>query len=184
MLSLGGWIARPPIRARPEYRNPYPDSTSDVWLANLYNMDPTILRLQIQNYLNAPFLSTAQAYSIHTIPLTFYINPTSVTMAHALIFGASGISGWSLLNQTRHYPSPTTFARITGTTNRPLTLEQAQIPSDERIKLVSGVNLTNPVDEVVVALKEKVPDIDTVTHVFFTGMLRLSLWSKLFKVRF
>ncbi|KAH6976608.1 hypothetical protein EDB80DRAFT_783846 [Ilyonectria destructans] len=93
-------------------------------------------------------------------------------MAHALIFGASGISGWSLLNQMRAYPSATTFTRITGTTNRPLTLEQAQIPSDHRIQLVSGINLTKSVDEVIAQLKEKIPDIDTVSHVFFTAYIQ------------
>lgn len=90
-------------------------------------------------------------------------------MAHALIFGASGISGWSLLNQTRVYPSSTAFKRITGTTNRPFTLQQAQIPEDDRIQIVSGVNLTKSEDEVAATLRQSVPDIDTVSHVFFTG---------------
>jgi hypothetical protein len=40
---------------------------------------------------------------------------------HALVFGASGISGWSILNQALTYPTPTTFSHITGLTNRPLT---------------------------------------------------------------
>lgn len=90
-------------------------------------------------------------------------------MAHALIFGASGISGWSLLNQARVYPSPSAFARITGTTNRPTSVKQLQIPQDDRIQLASGIDLTKSVDEVVSTLKEKVPSIDTVSHVFFTG---------------
>lgn len=90
-------------------------------------------------------------------------------MAHALILGASGISGWSILNQARRYPTPTTFSRITGTTNRPLSLERAQIPLDDRIQLVSGVDFTKAVDEVVTSLKEKIADVHTVTHVFFTG---------------
>lgn len=92
-------------------------------------------------------------------------------MAHALILGASGISGWSLLNQTRNYPSSTAFARITGTTNRPFTLQQAQLPEDSRIKIASGIDFTKSVDEVVGLLKKKVFDINTVTHVFFTGRL-------------
>ncbi|UPK89983.1 hypothetical protein LCI18_000918 [Fusarium solani-melongenae] len=89
-------------------------------------------------------------------------------MAHALIFGASGISGWSLMNQARIYPSPTAFACITGTTNRPTSIGQLQIPDDDRIQLASGIDLTKSVDEVVAALKEKVPHVDTVSHVFFT----------------
>lgn len=90
-------------------------------------------------------------------------------MSHALILGASGISGWSLMNQARNYPSPTTFSRITGTTNRPMTLEQAQLPADPRLQIASGIDFTKSVDEAARSLKEKIPDVDTVTHVFFTG---------------
>lgn len=90
-------------------------------------------------------------------------------MAHALILGASGISGWSLLNQTRVYPSRTAFTRITGTTNRPTTVESLRIPSDDRIQIASGIDLTKTVDEVATTLQEKIPDVNTITHVFFTG---------------
>ncbi|KAM5387026.1 hypothetical protein ACJZ2D_000319 [Fusarium nematophilum] len=82
-------------------------------------------------------------------------------MAHALILGASGISGWALVNQATRYPEKDTFSRITGTTNRPLTAEQARLPNDPRINLVSGIDFTRPVDEVVPLLKEKIPDIHT-----------------------
>ncbi|KAK1529174.1 uncharacterized protein CCOS01_07008 [Colletotrichum costaricense] len=93
-------------------------------------------------------------------------------MAHALILGASGISGWSLLNQARTYPTPTTFARITGTTNRPLTLEQARLPADDpRLALVSGIDFTKSVDEVAAALRDQVPDVETVSHVFYTAYI-------------
>ncbi|KAM0489474.1 hypothetical protein ACHAP8_012537 [Fusarium lateritium] len=92
-------------------------------------------------------------------------------MAHALIFGASGISGWSLMNQARVYPSPTTFARITGTVNRPKTVEQLELPQDERFQLASGIDLTKSLDEVIAALKAKVEDIETVSHVFFTAYI-------------
>jgi hypothetical protein len=91
-------------------------------------------------------------------------------MSHALIFGASGISGWSLLNEITNYPTPTTFAKITGLSNRPLTLEQAQLPDDSRLNLVNGVDLTKSVPEVVQMLKGKVDDAHTISHVFFTGM--------------
>lgn len=92
-------------------------------------------------------------------------------MAHALILGASGISGWSIFNQARTYPSPTAFSRITGTTNRPLTLEKAQIPPDDRLRLISGIDFTKSVDEVIPLLKKQIPDVDTVTHVFYTGRI-------------
>ncbi|KAJ0287987.1 hypothetical protein COL940_002128 [Colletotrichum noveboracense] len=93
-------------------------------------------------------------------------------MAHALILGASGISGWSLVNQARTCPTPTTFNRITGTTNRPLSLQQAQLPEDKRLSIVSGIDLTKPVEEVAESLKEKIQDIDSVSHVFFTAYVQ------------
>ena len=92
-------------------------------------------------------------------------------MSHALIFGASGISGWALLNEIISYPTPTTFAKITGLSNRPLTLKQAYLPHDLRLNLVNGVDLTKSVEEVVQMLKEKVEDVQTISHVFFTGTL-------------
>lgn len=91
-------------------------------------------------------------------------------MAHALILGASGISGWGLLNQISAYPTATYFSHITGTTNRPLSLEKTQIPADSRIKLVSGIDFTKSVEEVAELLKEKVPSVETISHVFFTGI--------------
>lgn len=101
---------------------------------------------------------------------------------HALIFGASGISGWALLDQCRNYPSPDTFSKVTGTTNRPLTLDQAQITADPRINLVNGVDLTKPSSEVQQLLKQKVPDIDTVSHVFFTAYIAKDTYDDLREV--
>lgn len=99
-------------------------------------------------------------------------NVNETAMSHALIFGASGISGWALLNEITSYPTPTTFAKITGLSNRPLTLEQAYLPQDPRLNLINGIDLTKSVDEVVGMLKEKVEDAQTISHVFFTGILR------------
>jgi hypothetical protein len=92
-------------------------------------------------------------------------------MSHALVLGASGISGWALLNQLTRYPDPTAFSRITGLSNRPLTLEQAQLTADPRLNLVNGIDLTKSVSEVAQLLKEKVEDAGSITHVFFTGMI-------------
>ena len=98
-------------------------------------------------------------------------------MSHALIFGASGISGWSLVNQARQYPSQTAFSRITGTTNRPADLKSWQIPRDDRIQIASGIDLTKSADEVVAALRAKVPDVETISHVFFMGECHLGGYS-------
>jgi len=88
---------------------------------------------------------------------------------HALIFGASGISGNALCEQLLVYPDKTTFSKITGLTNRPLSIEDAYLPKDERLVLVSGIDLSDPEDEVKKVLKEKVKDIEKVTHVFYMG---------------
>lgn len=94
-------------------------------------------------------------------------------MAHLLVVGASGVSGWAVMHQALSYPTPTTFEKITGMTNRPLTKEKALLPANEaRVRLVSGVDFTRSVDEVKNLLKEKVTNIDTVTHVIYTGKLR------------
>ncbi|KAF8860712.1 hypothetical protein BDZ45DRAFT_713603 [Acephala macrosclerotiorum] len=93
-------------------------------------------------------------------------------MAHALTLGASGILGWAVLNQSQIYPTPTTFPKITGTTNRPLTFEQTFLLKDPRISLVSGIDFTKSVNEVVEPLKKKVPSLEAVSHVFFTAFLQ------------
>lgn len=84
----------------------------------------------------------------------------------ALIFGASGITGWALMNEAVTYPSPETFARIIGLTNRPLSLDDAHLPKDPRIELYSGIDLTK--DNVEEQLK-KVPGIATITHIYFAA---------------
>ena len=88
---------------------------------------------------------------------------------HALIFGASGISGNALCEQLLVYPDKSTFSKITGLTNRPLSIEDAHLPKDERLELIGGIDLSDPLDEVKKILKEKVKDIEKVTHVFYMG---------------
>ena len=98
-----------------------------------------------------------------------------MTQPRALILGVSGISGWSLLNQLRSYPTSSTWKRITGTSNRPFTFESARIIPEDRIQLVSGIDLTASIQDVVQSLREKIKDVDTVTHVFFTGIAKLPI---------
>ncbi|EFQ34347.1 hypothetical protein CGRA01v4_13791 [Colletotrichum graminicola] len=90
-------------------------------------------------------------------------------MAHALILGASGISGWSLMNQACRYPTRETFKRITGTTNRPLPLEKAHLPVDSRLHIASGIDFTKSVDEVAASLRRGIPDAETISHVFYAA---------------
>lgn len=69
------------------------------------------------------------------------------------------------------YPSKSTFAQVTGLTNRPLSLRDSKLPQDERLQLVSGIDLTGSVEQVVSAMKEKIKGIETVTHVIFTAYI-------------
>lgn len=89
---------------------------------------------------------------------------------HALVFGASGISGWGTIVQLISYPTKSTFSSITGLTNRSLLKEDALLPEDDRIQLISGVDLNGTSESVIEALKSKVPQIGSITTVFFYGM--------------
>jgi hypothetical protein len=84
----------------------------------------------------------------------------------ALIFGASGISGWSLMQECLIYPTRETFSQVIGLTNRPLKDEDAMLPDDKRWELQSGMDLTKGVDSVVALLKG-IKGIEATTHVYF-----------------
>ncbi|KAL1963162.1 hypothetical protein VTN77DRAFT_8595 [Rasamsonia byssochlamydoides] len=94
-------------------------------------------------------------------------------MAHALVFGASGILGWAVVNEIlNNYPREGEFAKVTALVNRPLDLESFHWPASEpkrpQLNLVSGVDLTKgSLEDIQDLLKHKVPDIDTVTQVFW-----------------
>lgn len=87
---------------------------------------------------------------------------------HALVLGASGVAGWSVVNELLEgYPAKGTFAKVTAAVNRPLTLKDSSWhhpPSEIDFKLVSGVNLRDGGD-----LRESIPDLETVTHLYYFG---------------
>ena len=101
---------------------------------------------------------------------------------HALILGASGISGWSLVSQALSYPTPTTFTSITGTTNRPLTIQEARLPNDSRIKLISGIDFSKSESEVKSSLESKIPHLGSVTHIFFVAYVAKPTYAELISV--
>jgi hypothetical protein len=88
---------------------------------------------------------------------------------HALIYGASGISGWAIVNAILNgYPSTDTFSKVSALVNRPLTREMALWPDDPRLQIVSGIDLLKgSQEELEKTIKEKVPDIESVTQVYF-----------------
>lgn len=88
----------------------------------------------------------------------------------ALVFGASGVTGWSLINELLHdYPEENVWDGVFALTNRPLRQEDSLWPSDPRLQIVSGVNLLDSQDEIERALKEKVKDVGKITHVYYLG---------------
>ncbi|KAF6241297.1 hypothetical protein HO173_000007 [Letharia columbiana] len=90
----------------------------------------------------------------------------------ALVFGASGISGWAIMRQCLGHTSSdssNTFSRVIGLTNRPLSKEASLLNAeDERWELHSGIDLEEDVDAVAEKLKV-IQDVDQVTHVYFTS---------------
>lgn len=96
---------------------------------------------------------------------------TSPKGKHALVFGASGVTGWAVVNELLHdYPGKDVFNRVTALTNRPLSLEVSQWPADSRLNIVSGIDILKGEQEDLEAiLKSKIPDIGSVTHVYYYG---------------
>ncbi|CAI6258743.1 unnamed protein product [Periconia digitata] len=88
---------------------------------------------------------------------------------HALVYGASGITGWAIVNAILNgYPSKDAFTKVSALVNRPLTREMAMWPDDPRLQIVSGIDLLKgSQEELENTIKEKVPDVDTVTQVYF-----------------
>ncbi|KAH7377360.1 hypothetical protein BKA66DRAFT_572159 [Pyrenochaeta sp. MPI-SDFR-AT-0127] len=91
---------------------------------------------------------------------------------HALVIGASGLIGWSIVDQLlQPYPSPSPFRKITALVNRPLTLEDSfwpqHAPGRPELSLTSGVNLLCNEDEFAAILQDKVSNVESISHVYY-----------------
>lgn len=87
----------------------------------------------------------------------------------ALVFGASGVTGWSFINEIlSDYPAKNVWKRAHALSNRPLSLAQSQWPDDPRLNMVSGIDLL-AYDQASVEkeMQQKIPDISEVTHVYY-----------------
>ncbi|KAH7406659.1 hypothetical protein DE146DRAFT_778040 [Phaeosphaeria sp. MPI-PUGE-AT-0046c] len=87
----------------------------------------------------------------------------------ALVFGASGVTGWSFVNEVLNdYPKPNIWKRAHALTNRPLSQEHSRWPKDPRLNIVSGIDLlVGSQEDVERELKTKIPDINEVTHMYY-----------------
>ncbi|KAL6907298.1 hypothetical protein GGI43DRAFT_431350 [Trichoderma evansii] len=86
----------------------------------------------------------------------------------ALVFGASGVTGWAITNAALSYPTPTTFKRVVGLTNRPLSVEDSAFPQDSRLQLYSGLDLSKDAQNITEYLS-KIENIGEITHVYFAS---------------
>lgn len=98
------------------------------------------------------------------------------TPGHAIVYGASGLIGWALINQLLSpYPVADTFKKVTAVTNRPLDLSETYWPEADshrpRLQLASGVDLRSwDRDRLVEWLRQVVEDSQGVTHVYYLGI--------------
>ncbi|CAI7597740.1 unnamed protein product [Penicillium pancosmium] len=92
---------------------------------------------------------------------------------HAIVYGASGLVGWSIVDQLlKQYPESGTFSKITAITNRPLDISRSYWPETDatgpKLELVSGVDLRHADGPTFAeSLKNKLEDISSVTHVYY-----------------
>jgi hypothetical protein len=93
----------------------------------------------------------------------------SKTGFHALVFGASGITGWAITNSALSYPTSNTFSRVVGLTSRPLSPEASGFPSDARLQLYPGLDLSQGTETISEYLKT-IKNVEQITHVYFAGM--------------
>jgi hypothetical protein len=98
----------------------------------------------------------------------------------ALVFGASGITGWAVTKAALEYPTATTFDRVIALVNRPLSMKESRLPEDHRLQLHSGIDLSSK--ETLVASLQSIEGIHEVTHVYFAGLAIINMYWFLYKV--
>jgi len=89
----------------------------------------------------------------------------------ALIFGASGVTGWAFVNEILNdYPTKGTWGKVHALTNRPLKQADSLWPNDERLDIVSGIDILKGSQEDLERALSHIEGIKNVTHVYYLGM--------------
>lgn len=95
---------------------------------------------------------------------------------HAIVYGASGLIGWALVDQLLSaYPQPGSFFKVTAVTNRPLNASESHWPESDdshrpELQLVSNIDLRRgDGGSLANTLKHVVNDVKNVTHVYYLG---------------
>jgi hypothetical protein len=88
----------------------------------------------------------------------------------ALIFGASGVTGWAFVNEILHdYPKKGTWKKVHALTNRPLKQSDSLWPNDDRLNIVSKIDLLKGSQEDLETALSAIGGIKEVTHVYYLG---------------
>ena len=88
----------------------------------------------------------------------------------ALVFGASGISGWAIARECLTYPTTDTLDRVIGLTLRALKKDDLLLTEGrlDRIDIYSEIDLSQDAEVVIKKFKE-IEGVERTTHVFFAG---------------
>jgi hypothetical protein len=88
----------------------------------------------------------------------------------ALVFGASGVTGWAFVNEILNdYPKKGVWGRVHALTNRPLSQSDSLWPIDERLEIVSGIDILKGSQEDLERTLSQINGIEEVTHVYYLG---------------
>jgi hypothetical protein len=95
----------------------------------------------------------------------------------AIVFGARGVTGWSFVNEILNdYPEKAVWDGVVAMTNRHLKQEDSYWPADPRLQIVSGVDLLGTLEQIEKGIKEKVKDVEKITHVYYLGSYHRLRW--------
>lgn len=98
---------------------------------------------------------------------------------HAVVIGASGLIGWGVVDELLSQDSLAAgiFGRVTTIVNRPIKRDDTfwpdEHPGQPKLLMVDGVNLMDEEEKVIATLRDKIPDAQTITHVFYFGALNM-----------
>lgn len=90
---------------------------------------------------------------------------------HAIVFGASGITGWAVVNELlSNSPQSNLFDKVTALTNRPLLTASSVWPQTNKLQIVSEIDILRGTQaDLENLLREAIPDVHTITQLFYNG---------------
>lgn len=94
---------------------------------------------------------------------------------HAVVIGASGLIGWGVVNELLSQESIAAgvFGRVTTLVNRPISRDHTfwpdEHPDQPDLLMVDGVNLMDDEENITAMLKDRIPDANTITHIYYFG---------------